>query len=80
MKHKLRVASRAWKELEEGIAWYEEQRVGLGAEFGYAVDEALSDLMTAPERWPLWQPTLPIDAGSSTAFRTFCSTRSRATS
>jgi toxin ParE1/3/4 len=59
MKHKLRVAPRAWKELEAGVAWYEKQRAGLGAEFAYAIDEALSDLMTAPERWPLWQADAP---------------------
>lgn len=59
MTHSLRVAPRAWKELEAAVAWYEEQREGLGAELAHAIDEALSDIMAAPLRWPRWQPDAP---------------------
>ncbi len=59
MTHSLRVAPRVWKELDEAVAWYEEQREGLGAEFAYAIDEALSDIMSAPLRWPQWQADAP---------------------
>lgn len=59
MRSPLRVAPRAWKELETAIAWYEEQGSGLGAELADAFDEALTDIVEAPERWPRWQPDAP---------------------
>jgi toxin ParE1/3/4 len=56
---RLRLAPRVWKEMEIAVGWYEEQRVGLGAELAEAVDDALADILEAPERWPLWQPDAP---------------------
>ena len=55
MTRSLRVAARVWKELEEAIIWYEEQRDGLGMELAEAVEEAFSEIVEAPERWPRWQ-------------------------
>ncbi len=80
MTYSLRVAPRAWKELEAAVAWYEEQRLGLGQEFAAAIDDALSDVMAAPTAGHGGSPTLPIDAGSSIDFHTSCSMRWRAMS
>jgi len=59
MTAKLRVNPRVWDEVEEAILWYERQRVGLGMELAETVDEAFSDIVENPERWPLWQVDAP---------------------
>ncbi len=42
------------RELRDAMEWYEDQRVGLGAEFLAAVDAALGSIGESPERFAAW--------------------------
>jgi plasmid stabilization system protein ParE len=39
-------------EFDEAVAWYESQRLGLGREFVFAVDHAISAACEAPQQFP----------------------------
>jgi toxin ParE1/3/4 len=43
----------ATQEFKDAIAWYEQQRKGLGDEFLAAIEYSLAAALTAPERYPL---------------------------
>lgn len=45
--------SEAEQEFKDGIAWYERQRVGLGAEFQEQVELAVQQIAGMPQRLPL---------------------------
>jgi hypothetical protein len=40
-------------DLRQGVFWYEERRVGLGARFAADVRAAIDRIVAAPERWPI---------------------------
>lgn len=44
---RIRILDEAVQELEEAVAWYESQRLGLGAELSAAVEAAL-DVLESP--------------------------------
>lgn len=48
----LRILSVAEAELHEAIAYYNEQRPGLGFEFAAEVRTALTRIMDFPDAWP----------------------------
>ena len=48
---KLRFTSPAYKELADGIAYYESQQEGLGERFKDAVDLGLQRILEYPEGW-----------------------------
>jgi plasmid stabilization system protein ParE len=48
----------AQRELEEAIAHFEQQRVGLGAEFRDEVRDATQRIVDFPEAWPLLSATV----------------------
>lgn len=39
--------------------WYESKRLGLGAEYLAAIDEAFERIVEGPLAWPVWQPGRP---------------------
>jgi plasmid stabilization system protein ParE len=48
------VLPEAEEELREALAWYEDQREGLGLEFLGAVEGAMGRAASTPLRWPVW--------------------------
>lgn len=44
----------AARELGSIVDWYEERRVGLGAEFFADLQGHLRDIAASPHTWPLW--------------------------
>jgi plasmid stabilization system protein ParE len=55
----LRVLPEAEDELLAAAEWYESKRPGLGIEFVATIDEALEDILHAPDRWPIWRKARP---------------------
>ena len=51
----LRVEPEAEDELSGAVAWYDEQRPGLGAEFFAAVMKTVEDVQSTPAAYPLVQ-------------------------
>ena len=43
----------AQRELEEAALWYEERRLGLGAEFVAEIERAIGLVVESPERFPI---------------------------
>lgn len=52
MKRTLLIQPEAERDLAEGLAWYEEQRPGLGQEFIMGVEAALETIECHPESHP----------------------------
>lgn len=44
--------AEALSEFDNAANWYDQQRLGLGAEFVQAVDSAIQRLILHPETWP----------------------------
>ncbi len=60
MNRSLHVLPEAEAELIAAAEWYESKLVGLGVEFVALVDEALGNILDAPEANPVWKTALPF--------------------
>ncbi|MSO77668.1 MAG: type II toxin-antitoxin system RelE/ParE family toxin [Alphaproteobacteria bacterium] len=51
----LRIVFRhaAKSEFEDAAIWYDEQRLGLGEEFIFEIEQSLAGAATAPQRYPV---------------------------
>jgi plasmid stabilization system protein ParE len=58
MKRQIIFAPLARLEFEDAVAWYDEQRPGLGNEFRIKVQEALHQISKSPDRFRLATPTM----------------------
>lgn len=56
---KLALLVEAEAELGDAVAWYDEQRTGLGDELLVEVHEALGIIVESPETWPRWPGAPP---------------------
>ncbi len=45
----------AAREYRAARAWYEQRRLGLGAEFAAQVDRAVARIVSQPDRWPVFR-------------------------
>ncbi len=52
----LRIRGIARREHIRSVDWYDAQQPGLGSSFSRAVEVAIDDLMSGPERWPEIRP------------------------
>jgi toxin ParE1/3/4 len=48
----------AERELDDGMAYYESRREGLGLAFQAEVERIVNVIQQAPERWPVYRNTL----------------------
>jgi toxin ParE1/3/4 len=53
VKHSRLIRPDAERDIAEAYRWYEEQRIGLGADFLLCVEEGLAKIQRAPEAYPV---------------------------
>ena len=51
------IHSEARAELEDAVAFYEQQRAGLGLELLSEVERAVGEIQQSPQRWPSYKAT-----------------------
>lgn len=51
---RLKLLAEAEQEIDAAASWYEERRVGLGAELLAEVHRAFESILTLPLAWPIW--------------------------
>ena len=68
MTRLVRLEPLAEAELQDAIAWYDDEQSGLGMRFWSAVDEALSNLATEPFIASTPVPDMPADVPARRVF------------
>jgi plasmid stabilization system protein ParE len=53
VKYSRRIWPDAERDIAEAYRWYEEQRIGLGADFLLCIEEGLAKIQRAPEAYPV---------------------------
>ena len=53
MKRSRHIRPGAERDIAEAYRWYEEQRIGLGADFLLCIEEGLAKIQRAPEAYPV---------------------------